>query len=53
MAEESAGAMLAWRFIVATVLAQRLADGRLTAAGADVLASKLMHGNGRSVYAAC
>jgi predicted TIM-barrel fold metal-dependent hydrolase len=48
--EESVGALLAWRYIVARVLSERLGDGRLTAAGADVLARKLLFGNGRSLY---
>ena len=51
VAEESIGAMLAWRFVVAKVLAERLADGRLTASRAEALARKLMYENGRSVYA--
>ena len=50
VAEESVGAMLAWRFVVSSVLAERLRDGRLSAAGAEELARKLMCGNGRGVY---
>jgi uncharacterized protein len=50
VAEESVGAMLAWRFVVAKVLAQRLRDGRHTAADAEILARRLMYENGRSVY---
>ncbi len=50
IAEESVGAMLAWRFVVASVLAQRLRDGRLGAADAEELAIKLMYENGRTVY---
>jgi hypothetical protein len=48
--EESVGAMLAWRFVVSSVLAERLRDGRLRAADVQVLACKLMCGNGRGVY---
>jgi len=50
VAEESVGALLAWRFIVAKVLSERLDDGRLTVSGAEKLARKLMFENGRSVY---
>jgi len=50
VAEESVGAMLAWRFVVSSVLAQRLRDGRLGPADAEELARKLMYANGRSVY---
>lgn len=49
-AEESVGALLAWRFIVATVLAERLEDGRLVRKDAEALARKLMFENGRRVY---
>ena len=49
-AEESIGAMMAWRFVVAKTLSERLADGRLTASRAEALARKLMYENGRSVY---
>jgi hypothetical protein len=42
--------MLAWRFVVSSVLAQRLRDGRLGSADAEELAHKLMYANGRSVY---
>src|SRR5512135_1000885 len=45
IAEESVGAMLAWRFVVTSVLAQRLRDGRLDASGIEALAHKLMYGN--------
>ena len=50
VAEESVGAMLAWRFVVAKVLSERLQDGRLTMGGAESLARKLMHENGRGIY---
>jgi len=49
-AEESVGALLAWRFVVATVLAERFRDGRLSARGAEALGRKLLRDNGRSVY---
>lgn len=48
--EESVGAMLAWRHIVTTIIRDRLADGRMNARHADLLADKLMFGNGRKVY---
>jgi predicted TIM-barrel fold metal-dependent hydrolase len=48
--EESVGALLAWRWVVAKTLAQRLADGLLTARDAECLARKLMYENGRQVY---
>ncbi len=50
MPEESVGAQLAWKHVVATVLCRRLCDGLITAADVGVLAAKLMHGNGRYVY---
>jgi hypothetical protein len=50
VAEESVGAMLAWRFVVTSVLAQRFRDGRLDVSGIEDLARKMMYGNGRSVY---
>lgn len=48
--EESVGAQLAWRYVVAAVLCQRFRNGLLRAADVDVLAEKLMLGNGRHVY---
>lgn len=48
--EESIGALQAWRYIVAHVLAERFDDGRLRAADVSVLARKLMHENGRAIY---
>jgi predicted TIM-barrel fold metal-dependent hydrolase len=48
--EESVGTLLAWRWIVATVLAERLTDGRLTMDQAQCLARKFMYENGRKVY---
>jgi predicted TIM-barrel fold metal-dependent hydrolase len=50
VAEESIGALLAWQFVVAKVLTERLADGRLTVKQAEELARKLMVENGRRVY---
>ncbi len=49
-AEEAVGALLAWRHIVATVIAERLAGGLLHAHDADLLAEKLLFRNGRRVY---
>lgn len=48
--EESVGAMLAWRFVVAKVLAERIADRRCSAGDAEILARKLMYENGRRIY---
>jgi predicted TIM-barrel fold metal-dependent hydrolase len=48
--EDSVGAMLAWRFVVSSVLAERIDDGRLRAPEAEALARKFMYENGRSVY---
>ncbi len=48
--EESVGTLLAWRFVVARALAERLVDGRCTANDAEALAQKLMYENGRNVY---
>jgi len=48
--EESVGAMLAWRFVVAKVIAERLADGRASRRDGEELARKLMYENGRHVY---
>jgi hypothetical protein len=50
MAEESVGSQLAWRWIVAKALAQRLSDGLLSQRDAECLARKLMYENGRGVY---
>jgi predicted TIM-barrel fold metal-dependent hydrolase len=50
IAEESVGALLAWRHIVATVIAERLEDGRLRPLDAHVLARKLLFENGWRVY---
>lgn len=48
--EESVGAMLAWKHVVATVLTRRYRDRLLRAADVDLLARKLMYANGRNVY---
>ncbi len=48
--EDSVGAQLAWRHVVAKVLAERWADGRLRTADVEVLGRKLMYENGRAVY---
>jgi len=48
--EESVGAMLAWRFVVGKVLAERLVDGLICASDAEAIARKLMYENGRTVY---
>ncbi len=48
--EDSIGTLLAWRFVVAKALAERLIDGRCTAGDAEALARKLMYENGRNVY---
>lgn len=48
--EESVGAQLAWKYVVATVLCDRFRNGLLRAADVDVLARKLMSANGRHVY---
>lgn len=48
--EESVGALLAWRHIVATVLAERIEDGRLSPTDAFAVARKLMFENGWRVY---
>jgi predicted TIM-barrel fold metal-dependent hydrolase len=48
--EDSIGAMLAWKFIVAKVLTERVEDKRLTISQAESLAHKFMYKNGRKVY---
>jgi hypothetical protein len=48
--EDSIGALLAWRFIVATVISKRMDDKRIRNADAEVLARKLMYENGRNIY---
>jgi uncharacterized protein len=48
--EDSVGAMLAWRFVVAKVLSQRLDDGFVKRADVEPLARKLMFESGRLNY---
>jgi len=48
--EDSVGAQLAWRFICAKVISQLMADGRIRARDAEILARKLMYENGRRIY---
>jgi len=50
IAEDSVGALLAWRFIVAKVIAERLADHRLAAADTEDLAERLLSRNVIRVY---
>ncbi|MBD3288389.1 amidohydrolase family protein [candidate division KSB1 bacterium] len=50
IAEESVGTLLAWQFVVAKVLSDRLSDGRLNVKDAELLARKLMYENGQNVY---
>lgn len=50
LAEESVGAQLAWKHVVATVLCGRFQSGLLRASDVDALARKLMLTNGRNVY---
>ena len=49
-AEESVGAMLAWRHVVAQVVSERLISGACSLAQADRLLEKLMFKNGAAVY---
>jgi hypothetical protein len=44
-AEEAFGALLAWRYVVARVLAEKVEDGYLKAAAAEKLARKLIYEN--------
>lgn len=48
--EDSVGALLAWRFVVGSVLTRRLREGRNSAAEVETLARKLLFENVRSVY---
>lgn len=50
IAEDSIGALLAWRWIVTTVLTERLCNGQLHAQDVEPLAQNLMYANGRYVY---
>ena len=48
--EDSVGALLAWQYVVATVLAQKVDDGYFDMAEAEVLAHKLMYRNAARIY---
>lgn len=48
--EDSVGAMLAWKFVVAKVLSERMEDGLLSMSQAEALANKFMYENGRRIY---
>jgi len=48
--EEAVGALLAWQHVVATVLSQKMDDGYLDWAEAEVLAHKLMYRNAARLY---
>ncbi len=50
VAEESVGAMLAWRYIVSKVLSERFTEGLIKAGQVEILAEKLMFRNGRKIY---
>ena len=50
VAEESVGAQLAWKHVVASVLTKRYRERMLSANDVEVLAEKLLLTNGRSVY---
>ena len=50
--EEAYGALLAWEYVVAKVLSERMADGLCTSAYADRLAEKLMFENGERLFGA-
>jgi uncharacterized protein len=48
--EDAVGALLAWQYVVATVLAQKVDDGYFDMAEAEVLAHKLMYCNAARIY---
>jgi len=48
--EDSVGALLAWRHVVARALAERMEYGLLDRRNAEILACKLMYENGHYVY---
>jgi uncharacterized protein len=48
--EDAVGALLAWQYVVATVLAQKVDDGYFDMAEAEVLAHKLMYRNAARIY---
>jgi hypothetical protein len=48
--EDAVGALLAWQYVVATVLAQKVDDGYFDMAESEVLAHKLMYRNAARIY---
>jgi len=48
--EDAVGALLAWQYVLATVLAQKVDDGYFDMAEAEVLAHKLMYRNAARIY---
>jgi hypothetical protein len=48
--EDAVGALLAWQYVAATVLAQKVDDGYFDMAEAEVLAHKLMYRNAAQIY---
>jgi hypothetical protein len=48
--EDAVGALLAWQYVVATVLAQKVDDGYFDMTEAEVLAHKLMYRNAAQIY---
>ena len=48
--EDAVGALLAWQYVVATVLAQKVEDGYFDMAEAEVLVHKLMYRNAARIY---
>jgi len=48
--EDAVGALLAWQYVAATVLAQKVDDGYFDMAEAEVLAHKLMYRNAARIY---
>lgn len=49
-AEEAYGALLAWGYVVARVLSERVSDGLCSVAQAERLAGKLMHANAERLF---
>ena len=48
--EDAVGALLAWQYVVATVLSQKVDEGYFDMAEAEVLAHKLMYRNAERIY---
>jgi len=48
--EEAFGALLAWRYVVARVLSEKVEGGYLSLSAAEKLAHKLMYANGAKRY---